>query len=119
MARYSGWENVKPKSKYGATRTVVDGIYFDSKREAARYTELNFMRQAKKIKDLECHPSFPIDYNDNRICMVELDFRYFDVTRGEYVFEDVKSPGTNNALSKLKRKLVEAFHGIKVELIGV
>lgn len=115
MGRYTGWENVKPKSKYGAVRTQVDGIFFDSKREAARYTELNFMRQAKKITHLECHPSFPIDYNDNRICMVELDFRYFDVTRGEYVFEDVK--GKDNPLSALKRKLVQAFHGIKVEVI--
>ena len=120
MGRYTGWENVKPKSKYGAVRTQVDGVYFDSKREAARYTELNFMRQAKKITNLECHPSFEITINDIKVCVVELDFKYFDMTRGEYVYEDVKSSGTkNNQLSTLKRKLVQASYGIKVELIGV
>jgi hypothetical protein len=33
------------------------------------------------------------------------------------VYEDVKSAGTNTPMSKLKRKLVEAFHGIRVELV--
>lgn len=39
-------------SKYHATRTIVDSITFDSKREAARYAELKLMQRAGLISDL-------------------------------------------------------------------
>ena len=100
-------------NKYGAKRTTVDGINFDSKREAARYSELKLMRDAGLIRLLEIHPRFSIDHAANHICIVELDFRYWQ--DGHLVYEDVK--GKDNPLSALKRKLVEAFYGIKVELI--
>ena len=41
------------KSKYRAVKTEVDGITFDSKREAARYMELMLMQRAGEIKRLE------------------------------------------------------------------
>lgn len=43
----------KPKkSKYGAVKTEVDGIKFDSKREASRYQELRLLEQAGEITNL-------------------------------------------------------------------
>lgn len=43
----------KPKkSKYGAVKTEVDGIMFDSKREASRYQELRLLEQAGEIANL-------------------------------------------------------------------
>jgi hypothetical protein len=115
MARYSGWENAKPKNRYSAKMTRIDGIMFDSKAEAARYQELKLMKAAGLIDKLDTHPSFPIDHNDQRICVVELDFRYWDEKETKYIFEDVK--GVDNALSALKRKLVENFYRIKVNVI--
>jgi len=116
MSNYpGGWDTVKPANKYGAKRTAIDGIYFDSKAEAKRYTELRLMQAAGLITKLETHPCYEIEYHFKKICVVELDFKYFDHKRGEYVIEDVK--GQDNPLSILKRKLVEAFHGIKVEVI--
>jgi hypothetical protein len=120
MSRYGAWRLLRPgagpkPNKYGAKMTRVDGILFDSKAEAKRYGELKLMRDAKLIEELTTHPSFPIDHNDNRICVVELDFKYIDIKRRHWIYEDVK--GKDNPLSALKRKLVEAFYGIKVEIV--
>jgi Protein of unknown function (DUF1064). len=110
-------KNQPSKSKYGNKRVVVDNIGFDSKREAARYNELKLMAGAGLISDLVCHPAYVIKINAIHICDVILDFRYFDLKQRDIVIEDVKSVGTNNALSRLKRKLVEAQYGFKVVLI--
>lgn len=100
-------------NKYGAVKTVVDGIIFDSKAEARRYQELKLLGYSKN--DLYIHPRFPIYLNERRICSVELDFQYKN-ERGKWKFEDVK--GQDNALSRLKRKLVEACYDIKVDVIS-
>ena len=39
-------------TKYGNTRVSVDGMPFDSKREAARWQELRLMERAGEISDL-------------------------------------------------------------------
>lgn len=123
MSRYSGWDEravalkqiaAKP-NKYGAKRVQVDGIWFDSKREAARYNELKLMRDAGLIAKLTVHPRYVIQYRDRKICEVELDFYYYDDRDRTLHYEDVK--GKDNPLSALKRKLVEAFYGIKVEVL--
>src|SRR5690606_369436 len=51
-------------SKYRNVRTTVDGITFDSKREAERYGELKTMEAAGVISDLELQPRFPLTVND-------------------------------------------------------
>jgi hypothetical protein len=43
---------VRSKSKYHAKKTVVDGIKFDSKKEAMRYRELKILEKAGVISDL-------------------------------------------------------------------
>ena len=101
------------RSKYGAIRTVVDNITFDSKAEARRYGELKWMEKVGDVSEIIVHPHFSISVNGILICMVELDFQY--LAKDKRTFEDVK--GRDNALSRLKRKLVEAQYGIKVKLI--
>ena len=100
-------------NKYGAVKTVVDGITFDSKAEARRYQELKVLGYSKT--DLYIHPKFSISYHGKAICFVVLDFMYKNKD-GEFQYEDVK--GRDNALSRLKRKLVEAFYDIKVDVIS-
>jgi hypothetical protein len=46
------------KHKYGAKRTEVMGIKFDSKKEANRYLELKMLARAGKIRDLKLQPKF-------------------------------------------------------------
>ena len=40
--------------------TTVDAIRFASKKESRRYLDLKLMEKAGLIRDLECHPKFPI-----------------------------------------------------------
>ena len=46
--------------KYGARKTVVDGIMFDSNKEAQRYRELKLLEKAGKIADLQLQVPFEL-----------------------------------------------------------
>lgn len=114
---------MKKRSKYnirtddlGKLERTADGILFDSKAECKRYKELKIMERARIIWNLELQPAYSIIWPrvDVKICTVKLDFRYKDGD-GIMHIEDVK--GQDTALSKLKRKLVEAAYDITVELI--
>ena len=103
------------RNKWGAVKTKLDGYTFDSKAEAMRYGELKLMENAKEIFDLEIHPEFTIRIDGIKVCDVVLDFGYLPKHNPRRCYEHVK--GRDNALSRLKRKLVEAQYGINVKLI--
>lgn len=101
-------------SKYGARKTVVNGIRFDSKAEALRYVELEAMEQAGEIKRLELQPVFELipmfkkNGKTYRKTTYKADFSYFDMGLDKTVVEDVKSPYTaKNPVYRLKKKLFE------------
>ena len=48
------------KSKYGNRKVVMDGIKFDSEREAARFGELKVLRAMGKIRDLRLQANFTL-----------------------------------------------------------
>ncbi len=48
------------RSKYGARKTVVDGIIFDSKKEANRYRELKMLERAGEICCLRLQVPFEL-----------------------------------------------------------
>lgn len=52
-------KRTKP-SKYRNRKVVVDGITFDSGREAAHYLDLKLRLAAGEIRDLRCHPQFEL-----------------------------------------------------------
>lgn len=112
--RWKGISVVRPH-KYGAKPTEVDGLRFDSKREAARYSALQLLVRAGEIVDLEVQPTYPIIIADPQgmpviVAAYRADFRY---RRGrDVVVEDVK--GVRTPLYRLKKKLVEALYGIKI-----
>ena len=125
-------ELVAPKSKYGAKPMVVGGIRFDSTKEARRYSELRLLEKAGQITDLETQPKFPIDvvrlWQDGRWtwatsqpppdliqCGVfTADFRYVETATGQVVIEDVKSGPTKTTAYRLRKRLVEAIHGVTI-----
>lgn len=104
----------RKRNKYGAKKTEVDGIIFDSRKEAARYEQLLSLQKEGKISELKLQPAYKITINDKLVCKVILDFEFLDHATGAYITEDVK--GRDNAVSKLKRKLVFAAHGVEVRL---
>lgn len=53
-------EPKKIKSKYNNEKTEVDGIIFDSKKEARYYETLKILKRAGEIKDFSLQPEFII-----------------------------------------------------------
>ena len=98
-------------SKYKNEKATVDGIIFDSKREAKRYLELRWLAQAGEISQLRFQVPFSIDFDGHHICKYIADFVYQE--NGKEIVEDAK--GVRTALYKLKAKLVLAFYGIKIK----
>jgi len=99
------------RSKYNARKTEMDGIVFDSIREAHRYAELKQLESAGEIIGLELQPKFPLVVNGERIAVYRADFRYCD-SYGHIVVEDVK--GFRTPVYKLKKKLFEAIYGMAI-----
>lgn len=114
------------RSKYKAQRSMSDGILFDSKKEAARYSQLRLMEMERKISDLKRQVRFQlakvIDGKDYIVrtptgrCMSYLaDFSYYDNTAKRTVVEDVK--GYDTPVSAIKRAIVKMFYDIDVEVV--
>lgn len=98
-------------SKYRNVKVRVDGILFDSKREAGRYGELKLLEKAGEITDLELQPEFLIYVGGIRICKYFADFGYKNKD-GERVIEDAKAIRTKEY--QLKKRLVRALHGVEI-----
>lgn len=101
------------KAKYGNEITHVGGIKFQSKREANRYIQLTVMLRCGRIQLLELQPEYSFDFGGVHICKYFADFRYTDLTTGLQVVEDAK--GVRTKEYKIKRALMLAFYGIKVQ----
>lgn len=103
-------------SKYGNKRVTVDGIIFDSKREAVRYQTLKTMEKAGVIKDLKRQveyvlvPKIVIAGEKTRPVKYIADFVY--EADGQIVVEDSK--GFRTDVFKLKRILMKHLLGIEI-----
>jgi hypothetical protein len=99
------------QSKYRNQKTEVDGITFDSRREANRYCELKVLLELGEITDLELQPRFVLregfwkNGKRYRKIVYRADFKYRAVATGEIVVEDVK--GVKTSVYRLKKKLFE------------
>jgi hypothetical protein len=98
--------------KYRNVKTVVDGITFDSKKEAKRYGELKLMQAAGLISCLELQVSYRLFIKGELICTYRADFRYKDKD-GNVIVEDVKGVRTRDYI--IKRKLMRAINGIAIK----
>ena len=108
------------RSKYNAKPVKIDGLSFDSKKEARRYGELKLMERAGEISQLTVHPRYSLDVDDEHICDYEADFKYLShvsplaksLGYPEMIVEDVK--GMRTAVYRLKKKLMLAILRIEV-----
>lgn len=107
-------------SKYKNKRTEVDGILFDSKKEAKRYEQLHFLELAGFIEELRLQVPFELipaqkdkdGKTIERACVYKADFVYLDNASGEVVVEDVKGKRTPEYI--IKRKLMLYRYNIRV-----
>lgn len=104
-------------SKYHSKKTTIDGIEFDSAKEAKRYAKLRALEDAGKIQGLrlqvpfELVPSFECDGVKYRGMKYVADFVYY--RNGKQVVEDCK--GFKTAEYKLKKKLMAYINHINIE----
>ena len=106
----------KPKSKYGARKTSVDGISFDSQAEANYYCKLKILLQKGEIDGFCRQARFLVtDGNDGeKGTEYVTDFIIF-CRDGTYRIVDVK--GVQTPVFKLKIKCMkEKYPNLKVEL---
>lgn len=126
--------------KYGNNKVVVDGIEFDSQKEARRYYELKLLQRAGQITDLQLQREFeliPAQYETferygkkgqrlqdgkrciEKSCTYKADFAY--MKDGQLVVEDTKGyrdpASAGYAKFVIKRKLMLWVHGIKINEI--
>ncbi len=99
-------------NKFNAVRTSVDGIVFDSKREAQRYIDLCILRRAGEIRDLELQTRYVLEVNGQRITTYRADFKYFDERTKEVTVEDCKGHKTREYI--IKKKLMKAILGVQI-----
>lgn len=102
--------------KYHNKKMVVDGITFDSMREASYYVAYKNLERQGEIKNLQLQTPFNIEINGKKICKYLADFTYEDNSGFHIV--DVKSPITaKDRVFRLKKKLVEAFYDVEIEIM--
>lgn len=100
------------RSKYGNKKIIVNGIKFDSKKEAAYYLKLKLMESSNAITELKLQVVFRFEFENKTLFKYIADFTYCDAQGRRHVV-DVK--GFRTPIYRLKKKLVEAFHKIKIE----
>lgn len=119
--------------KYNNKKIIVDGIKFDSKKEAARYQELKSLERAGVIHDLQRQVKYvliPAQYETTsevyakgkekgkpkkgklieRECAYYADFVYCH--SGHTIVEDTKGMKTPDYI--IKRKLMLYLHNIRI-----
>ena len=113
------------RSKYHSKKVTVEGITFDSKKEAARFIKLRTMERDGLIKNLDLQVKFELIPSQRiggkvveRACAYVADFVYEDMDGTRHV-EDVKGyrGGVAYSVFTIKRKLMLYVHGIMVEEI--
>jgi len=92
-------------NKFGNHKTEVDGIVFDSSREAKRYIELKLLQRGGAISGLELQPVFvlqePFEHGGIKYRAIKYiaDFQYIE--QNKTVVEDSKG------YSKIKEYLIK------------
>jgi hypothetical protein len=115
-------------NKYRNKKCVVDGVVFDSKKEARRYAVLKAREQVGEITSLQRQVEFtliPAHYEPDTVgkrggvkkgkiierkCSYVADFVYME--NGEMIVEDTKGIRTKDYV--IKRKMMYHFYGIRI-----
>lgn len=119
------------KNKYHSKKVEVNGIVFDSKKEAKRFAELSLLEAAGAISDLQRQVKYVLipaqrepdtfgarggikkGKTIEKECAYIADFVYKDLTLNKTVVEDTKGFKTKDYI--IKRKLMLYVHKIRIK----
>jgi hypothetical protein len=103
-------ERSKRRNKYGATRTTVDGVTFDSKREAWFYGQMKLAMQSGIVRWFGRQPRFVLEAGVEYVA--DFVVVYAD---GAVTVVDVKSAATRKEkVYRIKKRQFESRYGIKI-----
>ena len=96
----------------------MNGIRFDSVKEARRYIDLNLLQRAGQIHDLQIQVPFILipkqkDSKGRVIREVKYIADFVYTEKGRKVVEDVKGYRTKEY--QIKKKLMKYFHNIEIK----
>jgi hypothetical protein len=98
---------------------TIDGMAFASLAEARRYGELKLSERIGEIFDLRCQAAFECVVNGVHVLTYTVDFAYRNAA-GREVFEEVKSGRSGRERDwKLRRALVQALHGVSIDVVTI
>lgn len=124
------------ESKYGAKKTVVNGIMFDSAKEANRWGELRLLERAGEIKNLRRQVEYVLipekrepdtigkrgDLKKGRVIQKAVKYRadfVYESKDCKTIVEDVKGykGGGAYAVFSIKKKLMREVFGLEIREI--
>ena len=98
------------KSKYNNKKVIVDGIKFDSQKEAEYYCRLKLLKQAGEIKDFGLQPRYVLQPGFEKNGEKFKPITYiadFVITNNDGTTDVVDIKGVETQIFKIKRKLFE------------
>jgi hypothetical protein len=105
----------KRRNKYSAESSWIDGHRFASKAEAKYYMTLKLRERLGEVTDVRLQEPFVVLGPKGQVVTTyRSDFTFWDVKEGRRRVIDVK--GVETPTFKLKKRVVEAFLGITIEL---
>ncbi|MCM3651306.1 DUF1064 domain-containing protein [Metabacillus litoralis] len=107
-------------NKFGAKKTIVDNITFDSKSEAQYYQQLKWLQQAKQIKSFKLQPKFLLQeaFKKNGKTFRKIEYiADFEIHNLDGSIEVVDVKGVETEAFKIKRKLFEKLYPHNLSLI--
>jgi hypothetical protein len=102
----------KKRSKYNNKKTVVNGVEFDSEKEANYYKILLLRRKAGEIGLIELQKEYELNKGGAYSYKYFADFVFVEVATGETKVIDVKGFKTREYIRK--RRLMLKVHGITI-----
>jgi hypothetical protein len=101
---------IEPESKYKNRKTTLDGIEFDSQKEANHYAKLKLLQKAGEIEKIELQPEFellPRFKKNGKTYRPIIYIADFKVTYADGTVEVIDVKGYKTEVFRLKQKMFE------------
>lgn len=98
------------RSKYGARKTTIDGITFDSQHEAKYYQQLTLLQRAGEVKQFELQPVYELQpgYKRGKKKIQPITYKAdFLVTYKDGRQEIIDCKGMKTEVYRIKKKMFE------------
>lgn len=116
-AKKKGSDAQATRLKYGNKHTEVDGIRFDSKKEAEYYGKLKLRVRIGQLLKFDRQVAYQLIVNGQKITEYRADFVLYHPD-GTVTVVDVKSEATEGlATFRIKKALMWAILAIKIQIV--